>query len=329
MGAILVTGGAGYIGSHTLLELGRIGLPAVCLDNLSTGFRSFVGDVPLVVGDLSDPEAIDRAFATLPVDAVIHFASHAQVEESCRNPFRYFRDNLMNCLNLLEGMRRHGVGRIVFSSSCAAYGIPRDIPIRETAALNPINPYGATKMMIERILLDYHRSHGIRSVSLRYFNAAGAAPSAGIGEMHSPETHLIPRLLDVARGRGAVAEIYGTDYPTPDGTCIRDYIHVTDLATAHLAALGRLEVGNGCEVYNLGTGTGSSVKQVIDQVAATTGIELPLHCLPRRPGDPAALVADPAKVRSCLGWVPEHSSLKEIVETAWAWHQTLRSLPST
>ncbi len=321
MKRIFVTGGAGYIGSHTLRALEARGYEPICFDNLSTGFREFAGDVPFIQGDLASPADIesDSAFGT--AQAIVHFASHALVEESCRNPYKYYHDNILNCLNLLAAMRKHGIRYFVFSSSCAAYGIPSRVPINEATPLNPVNPYGATKMFIERILADFARAHGMDFVALRYFNAAGADPDGTIGEWHEPETHLIPRLFEVALASGRVAEVYGRDYPTPDGTCIRDYIHVADLASAHVAALDLLFTGRGSDIFNLGTGQGCSVLEVIDQVRRTTGKEVPMAVSPRRAGDPPALVADAAKARSALGWNPTHSSLEEIVETAWNWHR--------
>ena len=320
METILVTGGAGYIGSHTLRALTEHGFRALCLDNLSTGFRGFVGNVPLIEGDLADRGHIDRAFSADTIDAVVHFASHALVEESCRNPHKYYRDNIQNCLNLLEAMRKHGVALLVFSSSCSVYGIPEALPIRETTPLNPVNPYGFTKMVVERILRDYEKAYGLRSVSLRYFNAAGAASDGTIGEWHDPETHLIPRLFQVALGKAPAAEIYGRDYLTPDGTCIRDYIHVTDLAEAHVAALDYIFSGRVSDVFNLGTGKGCSVLDVTRQVESTAGKELPVSWHSRRAGDPPELVADPTKAQAVLGWEARHSSLEVIVESAWKWH---------
>jgi UDP-glucose-4-epimerase GalE len=326
MKTILVTGGAGYIGSHTLRALNEHGFRVLCLDDLSTGFREFVGSVPLIVGTLSDRGCVDRAFSADNIDAVIHFASHALVEESCRNPHKYYRDNIQNGLNLLESMRAHGVGLIVFSSSCSVYGIPASLPIRETSPLDPVNPYGFSKMVIERILHDYGQAHGLRSVSLRYFNAAGASAVGGIGEWHDPETHLIPRLFQVALGQAPAAAVYGRDYPTPDGTCVRDYIHVTDLAEAHAAALEYLFLGGASDVFNLGTGQGCSVLQVVRQVESTAGRTLPISFMDRRAGDPPELVADPAKARRVLGWVARHSSLEQIIGSAWNWHRADHAL---
>jgi UDP-glucose-4-epimerase GalE len=321
MKAILVTGGAGYIGSHTMRALAAAGFVPVCLDNLSTGFRSFAGSYPFVQGDLANTDDLDSVFDSYQIQAVVHFASHALVEESCRDPHKYYHDNILNCLNLLEAMRGHDVGRIVFSSTCATYGIPERVPITESAPRNPVNPYGVTKMVIERILEDYDRAHGVRFVSLRYFNAAGADPDGTIGEWHEPETHLIPRLFEAAMGRAEAAAIYGDDYPTSDGTCVRDYIHVTDLGTAHVGAIKYLLSGNRSECFNLGTGQGRSVLEVVDRVIRETGVRFAVKKLPRRPGDPPALVADPSKANAILRWSARHSGLDEIVGSAWNWHQ--------
>jgi UDP-glucose-4-epimerase GalE len=318
---ILVTGGAGYVGSHTLQVLKAQGYTQVCLDNLSTGYREFVGDVPFIQSDLGHASDLDAAFSRQDIAAVIHFASHALVEESCRDPHKYYHDNIVNTLNLLEAMRRHGVAFIVFSSSCATYGIPDRVPVDEGMPLDPVHPYGVTKMVIERILRDYQNAHGLRFVSLRYFNAAGAAHDGSIGEWHVPESHLIPRLLEIASGNGPCAEIYGNDYPTPDGTCIRDYVHVLDLAFAHVAALAYLFSGRPSEIFNLGTGHGFSVLQVVDQVKKVTGERLPIAMKARRPGDPPELVANAEKAKAELGWSPRHSSLEEIVQTAWNWRR--------
>jgi UDP-glucose-4-epimerase GalE len=321
MRAILVTGGAGYIGSHTLRALKAQGCEPVCFDNLSTGYRELAGDFPFYRGDLAHPEEIDAVFAERKISAVIHFASHALVEESWRNPHKYYHDNILYALNLLESMRRFEVRPIVFSSTCATYGVPAQIPIDETAPLHPVNPYGVTKMVIERILHDYQNAHGFRYAALRYFNASGAAHDGTAGEWHVPETHLIPRLLEIALGNGRHAEIYGQDYPTADGTCVRDYIHVADLARAHVAALEYLFAGRPSDAFNLGTGQGCSVLQVVDTVRAITGGEVPVEMCPRRPGDPPELVANPAKAMAELAWRPQHSSIQEIVETAWNWRR--------
>jgi UDP-arabinose 4-epimerase len=319
---ILVTGGAGYIGSHTLRALRQNGYSAICFDNLSTGYRELAGDFSLTVGDLTRAADVEQVFSGNHIDAVIHFASLALVEESCRNPFKYYHQNILGCLNLLESMRRHEVPFIVFSSTCATYGIPGRVPMDENLPLNPINPYGASKMVIERILRDYDSCHGLRHVSLRYFNAAGAHPDGTIGERHVPETHLIPKLFDVALDSARAAEVYGNDYPTPDGTCVRDYIHVCDLAEAHLEALRHLQGGGDSDIFNLGTGIGGSVLEVIRQVQRTTGSEFHVEFKARRAGDPPALVADPSKANRTLRWKARHSSLEEIVQTAWRWHST-------
>ncbi len=321
MQRILVTGGAGYIGSCTLRVLESQGYAPVCFDNLSTGYREFVAGFPFFHGDLSKTPDLEKAFDSQEISAVVHFASHALVPESCRDPHKYYHDNILNALNLLEAMRLHGVSRIVFSSSCATYGIPQSIPIDESFPLDPVNPYGVTKMTVERILRDYESAHGFRFVSLRYFNAAGAPSDGSSGEWHVPETHLIPRLLETASGEAPFAEIFGRDYPTRDGTCIRDYIHVTDLAMAHARALGHLDSGGASGVFNLGTGQGYSVLEVLSQVKKTTRTQIAERINPRRPGDPPALVANPEKARSTLKWNPHHSSLEEIVETAWNWRR--------
>jgi len=318
---ILVTGGAGYIGSSTLQALQLRGYAPVCLDNLSTGYRELAGAAPFLQGDLGRPEDLDRVFSEHAIAAVIHFASHALVEESYRNPHKYYHDNIANALNLLEAMKRHGVRLLVFSSSCATYGIPRRIPMDETLPLDPVNPYGVTKMVVERILGDYQNAHGFRHVALRYFNAAGAAHDAGTGEWHVPESHLIPRLLEIALCGKGHAEVYGCDYPTPDGTCVRDYVHVADLASAHIAALDYLFAGEPPEIFNLGTGEGFSVLQVVAEVERITGARIPTAIRERRPGDPPELVADPRKAQGRLGWKARHSSLPEVIETAWNWRR--------
>ncbi len=322
---ILVTGGAGYVGSHTLRVLRVRGYDPICFDNLSTGFRSFAGDVPFVMGDLAIPADIESVFADNRIAAVIHFAAHALVEESYRNPFKYYHDNILNALHLLEAMRKYSVRHIILSSTCATYGIPSQIPISESTPLNPVNPYGVTKMVIERMLGDYERAHDMRSVALRYFNAAGAHHDSTIGEWHTPESHLIPRLFNVALEKDGVAEIYGNDYPTPDGTCVRDYIHVTDLGLAHAAALDYLLSGKQSEAFNLGTGQGCSVLEVVNQVSSTTGRRIAYEFKPRRPGDPPTLIADPSKAKEVLGWSAAQSSLPEIVQTAWNWHKRRRN----
>jgi len=321
MSKVLVTGGAGYIGSHTLRLLKASGFEPICFDNLSTGYPEFVTGMAFHNSDLNNPDDLDAVFSNHEISAVIHFAAHSLVEESCINPHKYYHNNIMNALNLVEAMRRHRVSMIVFSSSCATYGIPDRIPLEETMSLNPVNPYGMTKMVIERILSDYKNAHGIRYVSLRYFNAAGAAADGSLGEWHVPETHLIPRLLEIAMGNQNAAEIYGDDYPTPDGTCIRDYVHVDDLGLAHIAALNYLSGGHPSDVFNLGTGSGYSVLQVVDEVRRVAARQFPVTIRPRRPGDPPQLVANPRKAQALLGWGALHSSLEEIVASAWNWRR--------
>ncbi len=319
MATILVTGGAGYVGSHAVRELGRQGLHPLTFDNLSEGHREAVLSGKFVQGDLADETALDQVFASHSIDAVMHYASRCYVGESMEDPQLYYEQNLGNLLALLGCMRRHQVRKLVFSSSCAVYGDPTRIPIDEEHPLDPVNPYGETKYFIERMLRHYDRAYGMRFVSLRYFNACGASLDGRIGESHQPETHLIPRILQVARQEEGQLPIYGDDYPTPDGTCIRDYIHVLDLASAHLAAYKWLSEGNPSQVLNLGTGDGYSVRQVIDGAARITGRKIPSQVFPRRAGDPPQLVCAAGKVRRLLGWAPRHSSLEIILETAWKW----------
>ncbi len=316
---ILVTGGAGYIGSHTIKELLRAGREVVALDNLSAGHRELVLCREFVHGDLGDRELLRETFRRYPIEAVIHFAAHTSVPESVAQPGKYYWNNVVCTLNLLEAMVEAGVGRIVFSSSAAVYGNPRRIPIPEDHPQEPTNPYGRTKLVVEGILRDYGVAHGLRHVSLRYFNAAGSDPEGEIGEVHDPETHLIPIVLEAALGRRKELQIFGTDYDTPDGTAIRDYIHVTDLARAHVAALRALEAGRAGEAYNLGTGRGYTVREVVECCRRVTGREIRAVAAPRRPGDPAALVADPSRAVRELGWEPRFAALEPIVETAWRW----------
>ena len=317
---VLVTGGAGYIGAHACKTLARAGYRPVVFDNLSRGHRRAVRWGPLVVGELADRERLRTALEQYRVAAVMHFAAYAYVGESVTDPALYYRNNLGGSLTLLETMRESGVARIVFSSTCATYGVPDSLPIAEAAAQSPINPYGETKLAIERALHWYGAAYGMRSVSLRYFNAAGADPEGEIGECHAPETHLVPLALGAALGRRPPLEVYGTDYPTPDGTAIRDYIHVTDLAAAHLRALEHLLEGHGSTALNLGTGRGHSVREVIAAVEAAVGSRVPRREVARRPGDPAILVADPGLAADRLGWRALNSGLETIIESALAWH---------
>ncbi len=318
---VLVTGGAGYIGSHTVQRLSEQGHEPWTLDNLSAGHRGAVPDKRLLVGDLADRHALTAVLKERKIEAVVHFAAFAQVGESVRAPDKYYRNNFVGSLNLLEAMKAAGVGKIVFSSTCATYGVPERSPIREDCPQRPINPYGRSKLAVEWLLADWCAAYGLGYAALRYFNAAGASPSGLIGEDHDPETHLIPLVLQVALGQRPHLAIFGEDYPTPDGSCIRDYIHVDDLAEAHILALGKLEAGTALKV-NLGTGRGYSVKEVVAACAEVTGKAIPTQLAERRPGDPAELVADNALALQTLGWRPHYSDLKPIVETAWKWHRT-------
>ena len=315
---ILVAGGAGFIGSHACKALAAAGHTPIALDNLHAGHRWAVKWGPLVEADLDDPAALSAAFATHRPEAVLHFAAYAYVGESNAKPLAYYRNNVTGTLNLLEAMHRHDVTRIVFSSSCATYGVLGTEPITETARQDPINPYGRSKLMGEMMLADACASHGFSAVSLRYFNAAGADADGELGEEHDPETHLIPLALQAARDGSAPLSIFGTDYPTPDGTCVRDYIHVTDLAAAHVAAMAAWRPGT-YAAYNLGSGTGHSIREVLHAVHRVTGKPVPATDRPRRPGDAPVLVADASRAREALGWTPRHSQLDNIIATAWAW----------
>ena len=317
---VLVTGGAGYIGAHACKALARAGYRPVVFDNLSRGHRRAVRWGPLVEGDIADSAGLCAAIEQYQVAAVMHFAAYAAVGESVADPALYYRNNLGGSLALFEAMRRTGVEPIVFSSTCATYGIPKSVPIRETAAQLPVSPYGETKLAIERALHWYGRAYGLRSAALRYFNAAGADPEGEIGEAHEPETHLVPLVVLAALGRRPEIEIFGTDYPTPDGTAIRDYIHVTDLATAHVRALGHLLAGAGSIALNLGTGHGHSVREVIAAAEAVAGKPVRRRETSRRPGDPPRLGADPARAARVLHWRAEMSDLETIIGSAFAWH---------
>ena len=321
---ILVTGGAGYIGSHAVLALQAAGYEVVVLDNLVYGHRDIVADVlkvELIVGDTNDRTLLDQIFASRPIAAVMHFAAYAYVGESVQQPDKYYRNNVMGTLTLLEAMVAAGVTSFVFSSTCATYGIPSQVPISEDHPQHPINPYGATKLMVERILEDFDRAYSLRSVCFRYFNAAGADPQGRLGEDHQPETHLIPLVLLTALGQRPSVSIFGTDYPTPDGTCIRDYIHVTDLAQAHVLGIDYLLKGGSSDRFNLGNGNGFSVQQVIDAAQTITGQPIPAVTCDRRPGDPPTLVGSAEKAQRILGWRPQYADLYQIIEHAWQWHQ--------
>lgn len=322
---VLVTGGAGYIGSHACKALAAAGYVPVSFDNLVYGHEWAVHWGPLVRGDILDRAALDAAILEWQPVAVMHFAAFAYVGESVLNPGKYYRNNVAGSLTLLEAMRDHGIDKFIFSSTCATYGVPDVVPISETLPQRPINPYGASKLMIEQMLRDFDVAHGLRSISLRYFNAAGADPEGEIGESHDPETHLIPLVLDAAAGTRPEIVVYGDDYDTPDGTCIRDYIHVTDLADAHVLALGALESGSPTMAYNLGNGRGFSVKEVIETARAVTGREIPVRFGERRPGDPPRLVGDATRIQKELGWQPRHANLADMIGTAWQWHQKVNS----
>ena len=319
--SILVTGGAGYIGAHACKALAKAGYEPVAYDNLIYGHREAVRWGPFVEGDIGDRAKVAETIRRHGIGAVMHFAAFAYVGESVEQPEKYFQNNVVNTLAMLEAMRATAVKQIVFSSTCATYGLPEQMPIREDTPQRPVNPYGETKLMIERALYWYGVAHGLRSVALRYFNAAGADPDGVIGEDHEPETHLIPLILDTAAGRRAHIGVFGTDYPTPDGSAIRDYIHVQDLADAHVRALRYLDDGGESCVFNLGTGHGHSVRETIEAARRVTGRPIPSKDSPRRPGDPPVLVADAGLAKQKLGWAPVLGSLEQIIGTAWAWHQ--------
>jgi len=319
---VLVTGGAGYIGSHAVKLLGEKGYELLTYDNLSTGNEWAVLYGELVVGDLADKELLRKVFKEFKPDAVVHFAAYIVVPESVREPLKYWRNNVANTLNLLEVMEETGVNKLVFSSSAAVYGIPESVPVDEEAPLKPINPYGETKATVERVLRDLSGAgKGFNYVSLRYFNVAGADPEGKIGFAYPNPTHLIIRAVKTAKGEYDKLYVYGDDYPTPDGTCIRDYIHVWDLAEAHLLALKYLEEGGESEVFNCGYGKGHSVKEVVETVKRVTGVDFPVEVAPRREGDPPALVAKAEKIRKKLGWEPKYDDLETIVKSAWEWER--------
>ncbi len=320
---VLVTGGAGYIGSHTVHELLRAGLRPVVYDNLSTGHAQAVPEgVTVIAGDIRDREKLARALADHRIDAVVHFAAASLVGESMKEPSVYYNNNVVGTLALLDTMAASGVKKIVFSSTAAVYGEPAVWPIDEDMPTVPTNVYGRTKLVIEHMLADFAAAYGLGYVSLRYFNAAGAMAGGTIGEDHAPETHLIPLILKAALGQREAVAIYGTDYPTADGTCIRDYIHVTDLADAHVRALHHLAGGGRPCAYNLGSETGYSVRQVIDRAKAVTGVNFPVREEARRPGDPAVLLASSRRIKQELGWQPRSSDLDTIIASAWRWHRT-------
>lgn len=319
---ILVTGGAGYIGSHTVRELRERGVDVVVYDNLSTGHIESIGDANFVKGDLFDVELLRKTMREYSVDSVIHFAAYSLVGESMTNPAKYYHNNVAGTLSLLDAMLAENVKYLVFSSSAATYGDCGDGLITEDSPQNPTSVYGQTKLMMEQFMQDYDKAYGMKYVALRYFNAAGAHESGEIGEAHNPESHLIPLILQVPNGKREFISVFGDDYPTHDGTCIRDYIHVTDLADAHIRALEYLKNGGKSTHYNLGNGNGFSVKEVIDTVEKVVGKDIKRSIIERRPGDPASLVASSEKIQRELGWKPRFASLEAIVATAWKWHST-------
>ncbi|MEM7758258.1 MAG: UDP-glucose 4-epimerase GalE [Cyanobacteria bacterium P01_A01_bin.40] len=321
---ILVTGGAGYIGSHAALALKNAGYEVIVLDNLSYGHPEIVNDVlqvKLVIGDTSDRALLDQLFTSHKIDAVMHFAAYIAVGESVAEPGKYYSNNVASTLNLLESMLAHGINKIVFSSTCAVYGMPQEVPMTESHPHNPLSPYAASKDMVERILADFDTAFDLKSVAFRYFNACGANPDGLLGEDHTPETHLIPLALLTALKKRSQLSIFGTDYDTPDGTCVRDYIHVNDLADAHVLGLEYLLAGGKSEIFNLGNGNGFSVREVIETAREVTGLEIPAVESDRRPGDAPILVGSSQKVRSLLGWNPNYADLKLIINHAWQWHQ--------
>lgn len=318
---ILVVGGAGYIGSHTNKELNRRGYQTLIYDNLVYGHKESVKWGKLEVGDLAEEEHLERIFQENSIDAVLHFAAYAYVGESVAKPAKYYKNNVCNTIQLLDIMRKYQVNHIIFSSTCATYGVPDKMPITEDMPQKPVNPYGATKWMVERILEDYRKAYGINYCCLRYFNAAGADPEGELGESHMPETHLIPLILDAASGKRESISIFGTDYPTKDGTCIRDYIHVSDLADAHIRALEYLKQGGESTCFNLGNGNGDSVQHVIEVVKQVTGKEFKVKEEKRRAGDPPVLIGSAEKAEKVLGWKPKYAEIETIVEHAWKWHE--------
>jgi UDP-glucose-4-epimerase GalE len=317
---VLITGGAGYIGSHTAKLFARDGFEPVVFDNLSRGHRDLVKWGPLIEGDLRNTALLREALRWIKPSAVIHFAAFAFVGESVENPALYYNNNVGGTLSLLEAMRDAAIDKLVVSSTCATYGEPDRMPITEEAAQRPINPYGESKLMMEQMCQAFERAHGIKTVALRYFNACGCDPDGETGERHDPETHLVPRMLMAASGEIGALQIFGDDYPTPDGTCIRDYIHVNDLGRAHILAARHLLAGGRPDAFNLGTGRGASVKEVLDAAERTIGKSVPHSVAPRRPGDPPRLVADAGKARRVLGWQAGNSDLDQIIDSAWAWY---------
>lgn len=321
---ILVCGGAGYIGSHMVNLLLDVGFQVAVLDDLSTGHRAALPEVSFFRGDVGDPDLLDAILSSRPFDAVMHFCARSLVSESVEQPLVYYQNNVANTLNLLEAMQRHGVHKLVFSSTAAVFGQPQQALIEENHPTNPINPYGRSKLMVEKALADAAAAYGLRAVALRYFNAAGAHPDGRIGESHDPETHLIPNVLEAALRGGKGLKVFGDNYPTADGTCVRDYIHVDDLAAAHLAALDWMRDNEGFHSFNLGNGQGFSVMEIIEAARRVTGRAIPFVVEERRPGDPASLVACADLAREALGWQPRYRDIETIMETAWRWHRNQR-----
>jgi UDP-glucose 4-epimerase len=317
--SILIVGGAGYIGSHMVKQLAGSGTEVITLDNLSCGYRDAIKYGEFVEGDLGDPAVLDYIFSNYAIDAVMHFAAFIEVGESVREPALYYQNNVMNTMVLLDAMIQHDIAHFIFSSTAAIFGEPEYTPIDEKHNKNPINPYGRSKLMVEQILEDYDTAYGLKSTCLRYFNAAGADPDGELGERHDPETHLIPLILQAASGRREEIRIFGTDYPTEDGTCVRDYIHINDLCEAHSSALKHMQETGSSGRYNLGNGKGFSVQQVIDTTRKVTGRDFRVTEDNRRPGDPAVLVADSTLAQQQLGWQPKHTDLESIIATAWQW----------
>ena len=328
MQTVLVTGGAGYIGSHACKALAHAGYLPVSYDSLEHGHAEAVRWGPLEQGNIADRARLDEVITRHRPLAVMHFAAYAYVGESVSDPGKYYRNNVAGSLTLLEALRDHGIAACIFSSTCATYGVPQRLPLTEDHPQQPINPYGASKLMVERMLGDFDAAHGLRSISLRYFNAAGADPEGETGESHDPETHLIPLVLDAAAGTRPSVTVYGSDYDTADGTCIRDYIHVSDLADAHVLAMRALLDGAKTTAYNLGNGAGFSVREVIDCARRVTGRDIAVAEGARRPGDPAVLVGDAHRIRTELGWSPRLADLEAIIATAWRWHQRSHRAPA-
>lgn len=321
--AILVAGGAGYIGSHMVKDLVEHGQEVVVADNLSTGHRDAINPkAKFYEGDIRDRKFLDKIFDNEDIEAVVHFAAFSIVPESMSKPLKYFDNNTGGMITLLEAMRDHNIKYIVFSSTAATYGVPEHMPIKETDPQNPINPYGLSKLMMEKMMHWADKAYGIKFVALRYFNVAGAAPDGTIGEDHGPETHLVPIILQVAQGKRKELSIFGDDYNTPDGTNVRDYVHVMDLADAHILAIKYLEAGNESNAFNLGSSTGFSNKQILEAAREVTGEQIPAKIAPRRPGDPDSLVAASDKARNVLGWDPKYDDVHDIIATAWKWHST-------